>query len=175
VNKNILRGFGILSIILIGAALRVIPHPSNFSPIGGMALFGGAMLATTTGRSFALLLPLAALFLGDLVLGFHETMPAVYLSFLTVGLIGLSLGAKASPARLAAGSVLGSVVFFFVTNFAVWATSGMYAKTSAGLAQCFVAALPFFQNALAGDLFFTALFFGAWALVEKTVPQLRTA
>lgn len=176
-NKNVLRGFGILSIVLIGAALRLVPHPANFSPIGAMALFGGAMLATTTSahRSLALLLPLAALFLSDLVLGFHSSMPAVYVAFLVVGLIGMLMGSKASIARLAGGSLSGSFVFYAITNFAVWAQSGMYAKTGAGLVECYVAALPFLQNALAGDLFFTAVFFGAWALVEKAVPQLRVA
>lgn len=175
-NNNSLRAFGILSIVFIGAALRLIPHPANFSPIGAMALFGGAMfVGAGTQRSLALLLPLAALSLSDLVLGFHSTMPAVYVSFLLVGVIGMALGSKASAVRLALGSATGAVVFFVITNIAVWAQSGMYAKTTGGLAQCFVAALPFFQNALAGDLFFSALLFGAWALVEKAVPQVRLA
>jgi hypothetical protein len=177
VNPNSLRAFGILSIVLIGAALRLVPHPANFSPIGAMALFGGALIAGRGGleRTSALLLPLAALLLSDLVLGFHNTMPAVYVAFLIVGVIGIVLGPKASPVRLAFGSATGSIVFFVITNLAVWAQSGMYAKTGAGLAQCFVAAFPFFQNSLAGDLIYTAVLFGAWALVEKAVPRLRVA
>ena len=74
---------------------------------------------------------------------------------------------------VAAGSVASSVLFFIVTNFGTWATGELYPPTLAGLTACYVAAIPFFQNTLAGDLFFSALLFGGFALLERRVPMLR--
>jgi hypothetical protein len=65
------------------------------------------------------------------------------------------------------------VLFFTVTNFGTWLTSGMYPPTFSGLVACFVAAVPFFQNTLAGDLVFSALLFGGFALLEQRLPIFR--
>lgn len=161
---------GVLLVIAAGAALRLVPHPPNFSPIAAMALFGGATLAR---RELGILVPLVALFLSDLVIGFHDQMVAVYVSFGLVAAIGLTLKNQRTVARVASASVAGSVLFFVFTNFSVWMTGGMYPMTWEGLVACYVAALPFFQNSLVGDLVFTGAFFGAWALLAKAVPQLK--
>ncbi len=170
-----LQLLGLFTVVLVGAGLRLVPHPSNFSPITAMALFGGAYFARNLGKGWALALPVAALFLSDLVLGFHSLMPAVYGSFMMVALLGMALGPKPSALRVGLASVSGSILFFVITNLAMWWTAGMYEKTSAGLVQCFVMALPFFQQALAGDLVYSAVLFGGWALATKALPQLRVA
>ena len=102
-------------------------------------------------------------------------MPAVYGAFVVVTCLGLFLGPKASALRIGSMAFASSVVFFVVTNFAVWAQSGMYARTFTGLVECYTLALPFFQNTLAGDLCFSAVLFGSYALLTKAAPQLQVA
>jgi hypothetical protein len=75
--------------------------------------------------------------------------------------------------RIGLASVAGSIVFFLVSNFGTWALSGMYAHTLTGLAACYAAAIPFFQNTLAGDLFYATLLFGGFRVAELLVPKLR--
>ena len=60
-----------------------------------------------------------------------------------------------------------SVLFFVVTNFGMWLSSGIYPRNLAGLQACYVAAIPFLQNTVAGDLFYAALLFGGFGLVER--------
>ena len=173
VGENRVLAFAVvIAFILVGAALRLIPHPFNFSPIGAIGLFGGAYLGR---RAWSVLIPLAALFLSDLVLGFHSTMPAVYGAFVLVTCLGLVLGPKPSALRVGAMAGASSISFFVITNFAVWAESGMYARSFGGLIECYTLAIPFFQNTLAGDLCFSAVLFGAYALLTKAAPQLQVA
>jgi len=172
-SNNAARILVILIAIVAAAALRLVPHPPNFTPIGAMALFSGAML----GRRgvIALAAPLGALLLSDAILGFY---PGMAVNYLAVGLIVL-LGSRAlrevAPLRLLGSALAASILFFVVSNLGVWAMSGMYPLTAAGLAACFVAAIPFFQNTLAGDLFYSALLFGGFALLERALPQLRAS
>lgn len=168
-TTNHSRLIGIVSAILIAAALRLVPHPPNFTPIGAMALFSGAYFGR---RALAFALPLAALLLSDIVLGFYHGMSTVYATDLLIVLIG-SLIVKRSPGRIAAAALVSSVLFFAVTNLGMWLFSGFYPRTSTGLEACFVAAIPFFQNTLAGDLFYTLLLFGGFHLAERLIPELR--
>lgn len=160
----------IFVIILIAAALRIAPHPWNFTPIGAMALFAGALVRN---RSLAFLFPLLALFVGDMFIGLHKLMPVVYASFLLSVLIGRGLQNRRTPARLAVATLLGAIQFFLVTNFAVWQFLGSYPHTPAGLLSCYVAGLPFFWNTLAGDAFYVLVFFGGFAFAERMFPFER--
>lgn len=162
----------ILAAILIAALLRLLPHPPNFTPIGAMALFAGAHLGR---RWLAFAAPLAALLVSDLLLGFHSTMVYVYAATAGAVLIGSVLGARPSAVGVGLASVSSAVLFFAVTNFGVWLSGGLYPRDLGGLAACFVAAIPFFQYSLAGDLVFSALLFGGFALAERQVPALRPA
>lgn len=164
------RTIALLAAIFTAAAMRLLPHPPNFSPIAAMALFSGAYFSR---RGMAFVAPLAAMLVSDAILGFHALMPVVYGSLALVVCLGWLLSSRRTPGRVAGAAVAGSVTFYLVTNFAVWAFGDMYPKTLEGLAACYVAALPFFQNGLAGDLFFTALLFGGFALAERGVPALR--
>jgi len=170
-TANPARFSAILLAIALAAAMRLLPHPPNFSPIGAMALFGGAYFGR---RWLAFLAPLAAMLLSDAVIGFHSGMAYVYGSVALVVLIGWALARRVSPFTVAGAAIASSVLFFLVTNFGTWATGELYPQTLAGLAACYVAAIPFFQNTLAGDLFFSAVLFGGFALVEWRVPVLRS-
>ncbi len=167
-----LRITTIVGMIVFAALTRLLPHPPNFTAVSALALFAGAQLAD---RRLALLAPLAALFLTDLVLGLHQGMLLVYGCVAIMVLVGGLLGPQGSVLRTAGAALAGSVLFFGVTNFGVWAFDGLYAPTLAGLAACYVAAVPFFQNAVAGDLFFTAALFGGLALLRRSVPALSPA
>ncbi|HZC37922.1 MAG TPA: DUF6580 family putative transport protein [Sphingomicrobium sp.] len=166
------RLLALLSAILTAASLRLVPHPPNFTPIGAMALFSGAYLGR---RGLAFVAPLAALFVSDLVIGFYHGMATVYFSVVLIVLIGCLLSTRRSFLRVGAAALVSSILFFIVTNFGVWLSSGFYARTFAGLAACFVAAIPFFQNTVAGDLVYTALLFGGFALLMDAMPRLREA
>jgi len=170
-NENLLyRTLLALVIIAIAAALRIAPHPWNFTPVGAMALFSGAVIKN---RRLAFVVPLLALFLGDVFIGFHKLMPVVYASFLVSVAIGFWLRDRRSAGRISAATLAGAIQFFLVTNFAVWAFGLSYPRTSAGLVACYVAGIPFFWNTLAGDAVYAVLFFGTFALAERLFPALR--
>jgi hypothetical protein len=156
----------ILSIILVvlGLVFRLLPHPWNFMPISAIALFAGVYL----GGFYAFFLPLAAVFFSDIFLGFYDfkLMLIVYLSFALVGFVGLGVRRHKNLATVILGSLLASVLFFLVTNFAVWVFTPWYVKTFSGLIQCFIMAMPFFRNTLLGDLFYVTVFFGGYETVR---------
>src|SRR3954469_21842306 len=141
------RLIALLSAIAAAAALRLVPHPPNFSPIDAMALFSGAYLGR---RGLAFAPPLGALLLSDLLLGFYSGMQFQYLSVALIVLLGWFALSRVSVLRLGIAAVASSMLFFTVSNFGVWLASGMYPHTVGGLAACYVAAVPFFQNTLAG-------------------------
>ena len=150
-------------------AARWLPHPPNFSPVAALALFGGASFSS---KRAAFLVPVAAMFLSDIVLGFYTITPVIYGSFALITCLGFWLRQRPSLGRLAGASIIGALIFSVVTNFAVWALGTMYPKNWAGLADCFIAAIPFFRNTLTSDLFYSALLFGSLMLVEKRWPKL---
>jgi hypothetical protein len=160
----------LVSMILAAAASRLIPHPPNMTSLTAVALFGGAYFSD---RRLAFLVPLSALFLSDLVLGFYRHMEIVYLSFALIVAIGLWLQNHRRALPIAGAAVASSVLFFVLTNFGVWVFDALYPKTMEGLIACYVAAIPFFQNTLLGDLLYTAVLFGGFALLEMQLPVLR--
>jgi hypothetical protein len=164
------RLIALLAAIAAAAALRLVPHPPNFSPIDAMALFSGAYVGR---RLLAFAAPLAALLLSDLVLGFYPGMLFQYAAVILIVLLSTLALSRVTVLRLAAAAIASSVLFFAISNFGVWAVSGMDAHTPAGLGACYLAAIPFFQNTIAGDLFYAALLFGGFALAEHFVPRLR--
>ncbi|GAC1662906.1 MAG: hypothetical protein NVS9B4_17120 [Candidatus Acidiferrum sp.] len=159
-------------LIALVAGLRVVPHPWNFAPIGATALFSGAVIKD---KRLALLIPLAALFAGDILIGFHKLIPFVYVSFVVSVAIGFFLRDGRSIGRIGLAVLLGAIQFFVVTNFAVWLLLDSYPRTGPGLAACYVAGIPYFWNTLAGDLLYSALLFGSFALAERIFPVVGTS
>jgi hypothetical protein len=162
--------FCFLAGMMLLAASRLIPHPPNFSPIATLALFGGAKFAD---KRLAFFVPLAAMFLSDLVLGLHSLIPIVYGSFALIVCLGFWLRRRQSVWAIGGAAIVGALLFFVLTNFGVWAMGQMYPKTPAGLVDCYVAAIPFFQNTLLSDLFYAALLFGGLAIAENRFVKLR--
>ena len=170
------------ALVLLAALVRLIDGAQNFAPIGAMALFGGACFAS---RKTAFLVPLSAMLLSDVLLNLtrHSNLssvawnltPFTYLAFVLVVSLGMLLRNRTrSVFAIAGGSLAGSLIFFFVSNFGWWMTSGFHALNFAGLTECYVKALPFFRNTIASDLAFNAALFGCFALAESRVLAARS-
>jgi hypothetical protein len=143
----------------------------NFTPIAAMALFGGTYL----NRKYALLVPIIAMLVSDIFIGFYSpiVMFSVYSSFVFAGLIGLWLAKRKSVTNVIFAAAGSSILFFLVTNFAVWFM--WYPRNFVGLTTCYTLAIPFFRNTLLGDLFYTGAFFGGYELVLRLVKKTRLA
>jgi hypothetical protein len=169
-----------LVITLLAALVRLVPHPPNFSPIGGVALFGGARLRAWQ----AYVVPLLAMVLTDPIRSRLEggypayslMTPIIYASFLLSVYLGRTfLRNTNNPLRIATVALAGSLQFFVITNFFVWLRAAdMYPQTISGLAACYVAALPFFGRTVLADLFYSAVLFGAYALVSRRLETSRS-
>ena len=178
-----------LAAMIAAAALtRLLPHPPNFSPVEAIALFGGAYFAN---RAWALLVPLAALLVSDLVLGamnggtylqyftsvdYLPSLLAIYACVALCSVLGFGLRGRVNGTRVLGYSLAGSVLFFVLSNFATWLTAIVvpgYPACNAGLGACYVAGIPFFQWTVLGTLFYSALLFGGFALLRRKLPALR--
>jgi len=161
--KNLLA----LGLIILAITLRFLPHLPNFAPITALALFAGVYFR----GYWAYLLPLLAMIISDIFLGFHSTMFFVYFSLLlTVG-IGALARSRKNPATVIAGTLLGSILFFVITNFGVWLTTSWYSPGIDGLIKCYYMALPFFRNSLTGDLFYAIILFGAYETASFMIKK----
>jgi hypothetical protein len=149
-----------MSLVGLDIVARVAPHAPNVTPIAASAVFAGMVLRS---RALALAVPISALLLSDLVAGSYDwrIMGVVYAALALPTL--LARWGRARPVVVLAPLVLSSsLLFFATTNFAVWAFSDMYAHDLHGLVLCYVAALPFLWNTVAGDVLWTTLLFGCW-------------
>jgi hypothetical protein len=160
--------WSVLLLITLGASLRVLRHvgvidlPPNVAPVSALALFAAATLP----RRFSWIIPIAIMIVSDSVIGgYHwQVMVSVYASFLGSLALGTWIRQRLGVQRILTATLAGSLLFFVVTNAAVWAFDGMYPHTWSGIAATFTAALPFFRNTVLGDLGYSALFFGLGAL-----------
>jgi hypothetical protein len=159
-------------LILAAAFSRLLPHPVNVAPIAAMALAGGVYL----DKRFALLVPLIALVLSDLVIGLYPILLFVYGSFLLIGLLGLWLKSHKKPLPVFGAALLSSILFFVITNFGVWIIGPeTYPRTLPGLVECYTAAIPFFKNTVAGDLVYTGVLFGMFELAIHLQKRFEAA
>ena len=163
----------IVSVIFAAALLRLIPHWPNFTPIAGIALFAGTYIGR---KHLAFIIPLAAMLLSDLFLGLHQTMLAVYISFALIVGLGFLLRKRVGVISVLSASIVSSLLFFLVTNFAAWQSGMMpYPMNFTGLIEAYAAGLPFLNNGILGDLFYNTVFFGGFYFVTRKYPQLARA
>jgi hypothetical protein len=169
----------VLSVIALAAILRLLPHWPNFTPIAAMALFAGTYMDR---KQYAFGIPIAAMFLSDLFIGFHANMPAVYLGFAITVLIGMAMKRRVNIQTVFLASIASSTIFFLITNFSSWIASPFYPQTLSGLMACYIAGLAFFRDTAHGisffgndvlsTLFFSAVFYGIFYLAEMRFPVL---
>lgn len=171
-DRTVSTTFLVGGFILLAALSRILPHPTNFTPMGAMALLGAATIGS---RALAIAFPLIAFWISDLVLnnlfyasyydGFAWFTPGfvwMYGAMVLTSLIGFMLLSNVRPTRIAGAALLSSTSFFLITNFGVWLGSPLYPQTVQGLMASYIAGIPFFQNALLGDLFYSAVLFSAF-------------
>lgn len=151
-------------LVLMGILGRLLPHAWNFAPIVAIGLFSGSYL----GRNFAFIVPVLAMFLSDMFLGFYswQVNLTVYFAMALSGAIGLVIKSRKNPVSISVASIAGSTIFFLMTNAAVWYFGTMYSPSIDGLIASYNAGLPFFRNALLGDFFYTSAFFGIFEAVR---------
>ena len=154
INKSVF----VVSLIFFAILSRFLPHPPNFTPITAIALL------STKGfinRWVAFLIPIVSLFISDLFLGLHTTIPFVYGSFILIALLGRYVK------KINIFSVLlSSSIFFLVTNLGVWLLH--YPLSAEGLFQCYILALPFFLNTVIGDLVYGASLIYPFYVLQKS-------
>jgi hypothetical protein len=157
-------------LIFAATALRALRHygfisfPPNFAPITAIALFGGVYIMD---KRAAIIIPLAAMVISDFFIGYYNiyVLISVYGSFALTGVLGLVLRNKKYPSRVIASTLGASVLFFVITNAAVWLFTPMYQLNFAGLISSYVSALPFFKWTLLGNLFYVGVLFGAYECI----------
>ncbi len=171
-----------LTLTVLAALVRLVPHPPNFAPVGGVALFGGARLRGWQAYS----IPILAMLLTDPIRSrleggypaFWVATPIIYGCFLINVFLGrVFLRRTSNPGRIASVAVAGSIQFFVFTNlFEWWGGITAYPHTFAGLVECYTAAIPFFGRTLLGDLFYSGVLFGTYALLSRRIAsQPRSA
>ncbi|RPI17881.1 MAG: hypothetical protein EHM58_07590 [Ignavibacteriae bacterium] len=158
-------------LILFAAFSRLMPHPANFAPVAAIALFSAVHL---NNKKLAFIVPLAAMLISNLFLGFYAGMEWVYGAFAVIVLVGYWLKGRMENSKggkklayLFGTTAAASIIFFIISNFGVWMTGTMYALTFDGLVLCYTMAIPFYRNSLAGDLFYVTVMFGIYALVTR--------
>jgi hypothetical protein len=184
-QKINLRFSLLTALILLCAFSRIIPHIPNFSPLGAIGLFGAAHFSK---KWQAFLIPIAATWLSDLFINnviyaqyypkftwFYEGFYWQYGSYLLITLTGLGILNKINIPKVLTGTLASSAIFFLVSNFGCWIGSTTYPQNFGGLITCYAAGIPFLKGTLLGDLFYSGVLFGTFALAQYKFPVLRLA
>ena len=149
--KNLRLEIFPISLILILAFSRLIPHPPNFTPIIATALMSGFLLKN---KHLSLIVVLISMVISDLIIGFYSSYIFVYCSLILIILAFSKFSKKINFKNLLVLSISSSLLFFIVTNFGVWAVGDLYEKNLNGLVLCYILAIPFFTNTLISTIFF---------------------
>jgi len=155
-----------ISLILILAFSRLIPHPPNFTPIIAMAVMSSFFFRNVY-------LSLATLFismlLADAFIGFYNNMLFVYFSLLLITIIFFKINYKINYKNLFIFTFSGTLIFYLISNFGVWATGNLYEKNINGLINCYFLAIPFFKNSIISTIIFSYTTFFAKNYIEKKI------
>jgi hypothetical protein len=170
----------IIAIVFLAALTRLLPHAPNFTPLAAMALFGGAYIGN---KYLSIIVPVLAMLVSDALMGFNgwaftEQVIAVYGSFALIAFLGQTLQHQKGALKIGGTSIAASILFFVITNFAVWLggafhAPALYPMNVAGIIECYVAAIPFFTNSIAGDLFYSTVLFGGFYIMTINIPMLK--
>ncbi len=183
-KKTIQLRFPILLLLILACAFsRVIPHMLNFSPLGAMALFGATYFAK---KWQGLLIPLIATWVSDLLINnvlyarfypeftwFYSGFYWQYGSYVLISITAFFLLRKVTPQRVLAGALSATGIFFFLSNFGCWLGNPMYSQNISGLLSCYATGVPFLKGTLMGDLVYSGVLFGSFALMQSQIPALR--
>ncbi len=173
----------LIGMILLTAFSRCIPHMANFSPLGAISLLGAAHFQK---KWMAFLVPIAATFASDLFINnviyaeynptftwFYSGFYWIYGTYMLIVLAGIFIFKKVTIQRVLAGSLASTAIFFIITNFLCWPGASIYSQNFAGLMKCYAAGIPFLKGTLLGDLFYSGVLFGTFALAQRQFPALK--
>ena len=165
--------FIVLSLLVIAAASTralpyLIPHIWNFTAVGALAIFAGALFSN---KKLAFIMPLAAMAISDLFIGNGFSL-LVYLGFTAMVACGFLLREKVNVTNVALASFISASVFYLITNFAFFYPISLYPHNISGVLTSYAAGLPFFRNMLVGNLVFSAVLFSSFYLLAKRYPAL---
>ena len=158
-------------LVSIGVVLRLIPHLPNFTPVLVISLFAGVYFS----KKIALIVPIVTMLISDAFIGSYDlkVMLSVYSSLMLCSFLGFLVKKNKKWYTILGGSLSCAVLFYLITNFAVFAFTPWYPKNIIGLIDCYVLALPFFKYTILGNLFYAPVFFGIYegvkSLIAKTV------
>jgi hypothetical protein len=166
-------------LIVVAAVYRITPlREYGFAPHIAMALFGGAVIKD---RKWAFALPLFSMFVSDLLYevlyqnglssmkGLYSGQWLNYLALASVVVVGFFMR-KISPVNIFVYSLIAPTWFFLVSNFTVWAGSKTIAQTWEGLMQTYTLGIPFYRQSILATILFSAVFFGAWYILDRRKP-----
>jgi hypothetical protein len=161
-NKSTILVFiTLFTLILLS---RWVSHLWNFTLVGGALLFAGSYFKD---KKVSVTLMLSALLVSDLIIGFHDQMPSVYFSYLIIVSLGFLLAGNTNRFKTLGFSFLGSLLFYFITNFAVWLQGALYPMTFAGLMDSYIMAIPFYKNQMISDILSSLVIFEVARLVTQ--------
>lgn len=176
------RTLFVITAIFIGAFTRLIPHPAGITAVGALTMFGGAYF---TRRWMTILIPVLATFVSDVVLNntiylstfkqftlFYPGAEWVYGAVIMMSLVNAGIFRRITIANFLLSSIVTAMLFFLVSNFGVWTSGTLYPMTTAGLINCYVAALPYAIGPLLGNLIYGAVLFGGFHLAARRFPKL---
>ncbi|MGB8588097.1 MAG: DUF6580 family putative transport protein, partial [Pseudolabrys sp.] len=161
-------------LVAFNIAARLLPHAPGFLPVAASGLFAARYLRIP---ALAVIAPLLGMALSDMALP-NEDWRITFIGFVAISIPALAgiLTRRWRGVLPVAGTMVAcSLAFFLLSNGAVWAFSGMYPLTGQGLTQCYIAALPFLDKTVLGDLFWTAVLFGGAWLVQHMPSLSRRA
>ena len=141
-----------IGLILILAFSRLIPHPPNFTPIIAVAIMSGYFFRNIY---LSIVVIILSMLVTDIIIGFYTNMIFVYFSLLFIVITFFKFNHKIKLTNLFIFGFTGSIVFYIVSNFGVWALSGMYETSLVGMTECYIAAIPFFKNTLFSTIIFS--------------------
>lgn len=188
-SKKLNIRFGVIvAMIALAAFTRLLAQGTgfyNFAPFAAIALFGAAHF---NKKWIAAIVPLTATWLSDLYVNnviyaslypkFVWISPGFYWSYaayILIAVAGIALFKKVTVGRVATGAVMATAIFFLISNFGCWpGAKSIYTQDFKGLMQCYAAGVPFIKGSLIGNLVYSALLFGGFALLQQYVPSLKT-
>jgi len=165
-----------LLLVALDTTMRLTPHPPNFTPLAASALFASFLFESSV---LAAAIPMLALGISDYFIGAYDwhIMMVVYLSLAFPALFGryLQKNNRLAQTRVLSAALASSVVFFLTTNFAVWYFADLYARDVKSLLQCYIVAIPFFKNTVSGDLLWSGVLFGSYAIFATFARDTRVS
>lgn len=176
------RNIILATVIVLAIGLRFLPVffilPFNFSPINAVALFSGLYFAK---KYQSIIFPLFTIWISDLFINysytgvfslFYDGFYWQYGSYVLIALIGIAISQEIKYSKILAATLVGTLLFYIVSNFGVWISYNMYSHDFTGLMNCYVAGIPFLRNALIGDLLFSTVLF---LLVKELYKRFKVA